>query len=458
MTIAAHLFSSPRSLLLISALLRIIFIVFGEWQDAHMEVHYTDIDYQVFSDAAALIVKGRSPFDRDTYRYSPLLALILVPNTLLHPAWGKFLFSAADLLAGHFIHQLLRLQNVPEIMSCLCTALWLFNPFTFTVATRGNCEAIVCCMILRIIYCLLAGHVVEAAAWYGLVVHFRIYPIIYVMAILIVLDNKYHENVTSLQAVTQKLFRLQSQEIIPLEERHKEVPLKSPNGLPLHLMHGLLTKLVNRNQIIFGIVSGGVFFLLTGFSYFLYGNKFLHEALLYHLTRSDPRHNFSIYFYHIYLHHIDGMNLTERLLSFVPQFLVQSVLTTFFAKDIQFCFFVQTVAFVAFNKVITAQYFVWFFCLFPLILPWTRLALRWKGISCMILWTSAQLHWLMWAYALEFQGRNVFFQLWMASIAFFLANICVLSTIICHHTFNPSMRNHTVVGNPGSLINGKKKL
>ena len=84
-------------LLLAAAALRLLFIAFGEWQDAHMEVRYTDIDYQVFSDAAALLAKGRSPFERETYRYSPLLALFLVPNVLLHPAWGKLFFSAAGM-------------------------------------------------------------------------------------------------------------------------------------------------------------------------------------------------------------------------------------------------------------------------------------------------------------------------------------------------------------------------
>lgn len=84
-----------KNLILVSGVLRVLLILYGEWQDAHMEVRYTDVDYFVFSDAAELVASGRSPFERSTYRYSPLLAILLVPNSLVHRSWGKFLFSSA---------------------------------------------------------------------------------------------------------------------------------------------------------------------------------------------------------------------------------------------------------------------------------------------------------------------------------------------------------------------------
>lgn len=100
-----------RSLLLFSAVFRIILIVYGEWQDAHMEVRYTDVDYLVFSDAASLVASGDSPYKRTTYRYSPLLAFLLLPNSFIHQSWGKFLFSSAgiyplfsDLLSRDYSH------------------------------------------------------------------------------------------------------------------------------------------------------------------------------------------------------------------------------------------------------------------------------------------------------------------------------------------------------------------
>uniref|UniRef100_A0A5B7A2E4 GPI mannosyltransferase I n=1 Tax=Davidia involucrata TaxID=16924 RepID=A0A5B7A2E4_DAVIN len=107
-----------HSLLLFSAVLRLFLIIYGEWQDAHMEVRYTDVDYLVFSDAASLMASGKSPYKRSTYRYSPLIAFLLMPNSIIHRSWGKFLFSASDLLVGWFINTILKLRGVPEN---LCT-------------------------------------------------------------------------------------------------------------------------------------------------------------------------------------------------------------------------------------------------------------------------------------------------------------------------------------------------
>uniref|UniRef100_A0A7N0ZZB8 GPI mannosyltransferase I n=1 Tax=Kalanchoe fedtschenkoi TaxID=63787 RepID=A0A7N0ZZB8_KALFE len=154
-----------RSLLIFSALFRAALIAYGEWQDAHMEVRYTDIDYLVFSDAASYVVSGESPYRRTTYRYSPLLAFLLVPNSYIHPSWGKFIFSAADLLAGLLIRSILKLRSVPEDTCTYSVMVWLFNPFTFTIGTRGNCEPIVCAVILWIIICLMKGKLLQAACW-----------------------------------------------------------------------------------------------------------------------------------------------------------------------------------------------------------------------------------------------------------------------------------------------------
>ncbi|EFJ38937.1 hypothetical protein VOLCADRAFT_101510, partial [Volvox carteri f. nagariensis] len=52
---------------------------------------------------------------------------------------------------------------------------------------------------------------------------------------------------------------------------------------------------------LFGVAAATTFSLLGVVFYKLYGNTFLHEAFLHHLTRKDPRHNFSPYYYPVYL-------------------------------------------------------------------------------------------------------------------------------------------------------------
>lgn len=413
-----------RSLLWLSAIFRAILIVYGEWQDCHMEVRYTDVDYLVFSDAASLMASGDSPYKRTTYRYSPLLAFFLIPNSIIHRSWGKFLFSASDLLVGVFIHSILKLRKVPEDLCMYSAVVWLFNPFTFTIGTRGNCEPIVCAMILWIIICLLKGNVLQAAFWYGLVVHFRIYPIIYVLPIILILDPLF--------------FRSGLKPRLQNWSSRQDKTLRSSNKVTdQYDLWKALKTVFSKERVMFGLVSGAVFLSCTGLFFYLYGWEFLHEALLYHLTRTDPRHNFSIYFYHIYLHYEHEFLMVEKLISFLPQFIVQLVLIFRFAQDLPFCLFMQTVAFVAFNKVVTAQYFVWFFCLLPLILPWSNMKLKWEGLSCILVWIGAQLHWLMWGYLLEFKGKNVFLQLWLAGLLFLAANTFVLIMITCRHTYSP---------------------
>ncbi|EOA20634.1 hypothetical protein CARUB_v10000947mg [Capsella rubella] len=421
---------SFRSLIVFSMFLRVFLIVYGEWQDAHMEVRYTDVDYIVFSDAASLMASGESPYKRTTYRYSPLLALLLTPNSFFHRSFGKFLFSASDLLVGWFIHTILKERKVPEKICTYSVMVWLLNPFTFTIGTRGNCEPVVCAMILWIFISLMRGNLSQAAFWYGLVVHFRVYPIIYALPIILVLDPK--------------IFRSGQK---PLIEDWNTSQAKTPTSNTekktfLFSLFTALKSLFSRERIMFALVSGGVFLACNAVSFYFYGQEFLHEALLYHLTRTDPRHNFSIYFYHIYLHYEGQFSALEKLISFLPQFTVQFALVFCFWQDLVFCIFLQTVAFVAFNKVITAQYFVWFYCLLPLILPWSRMKLKWEGLLCIIIWIGAQTHWLLWGYMLEFKGFNVFLQLWVASLLFLAANTFVLVKIIQRHRFSPLFRRY----------------
>lgn len=108
------------------------------------------------------------------------------------------------------------------------------------------------------------------------------------------------------------------------------------------------------------------------FILFRYGDEFLHETYLYHVTRQDHRHNFSLWFYQMYL------GLEYRwigLLAFIPQLLLVTVTGIVFAKDIFFACFIQTFLFVTFNKVCTSQVNILNSCIFTSIIIFILLLL-----------------------------------------------------------------------------------
>lgn len=99
--------SAETRLLQLAVVVRVGLIAFGRWQDSNLEVPYTDIDYKVYSDAANFIKDGASPYERSTYRYTPLLAGLLLPNCIF-PEYGKILFSMCDIMAAMY-----------ELLDCL---------------------------------------------------------------------------------------------------------------------------------------------------------------------------------------------------------------------------------------------------------------------------------------------------------------------------------------------------
>ncbi len=80
------------------------------------------------------------------------------------------------------------------------------------------------------------------------------------------------------------------------------------------------------------------------------GYEFLFETYLYHLTRKDNRHNFSVYFYFIYLN-FDNIKPIMSILCMLPQLVLVVVSGAYFYKDLCFALFTQTFLFVTFNKV-----------------------------------------------------------------------------------------------------------
>ena len=103
-----YLIPGNKSFLAYALYLRIILTVYGEIQDKYYGIKYSDIDYSVYTDAANYLTKGGSPYDRHTYRYTPLLAYLMVPNVLYAHSIGKIAFCLCDIWTARILRSILQ--------------------------------------------------------------------------------------------------------------------------------------------------------------------------------------------------------------------------------------------------------------------------------------------------------------------------------------------------------------
>ncbi|CAH0048306.1 unnamed protein product [Clonostachys solani] len=401
----------PLPLFSIAAVLRLTLLVYGIWQDANSALKYTDIDYLVFTDASRLLAKGQSPYDRDTYRYTPLLAWLLLP-TAAGPSssvlfsFGKVVFALADLLAGWLLLRMLQARRgmTPE-RSGAFAALWLWNPMVATISTRGSSEGLLGVLTAGLLWAVERRRVSLAGVILGLGVHFKIYPFIYAPAIIWWMDA--------------------------------ERAGGSVNQMRRPSIKDRLLYFITLSRIELAIVSLATFMLLNILMYSIYGHPFLLHTFLHHVTRIDHRHNFSAYNTLLYLNSADPSAPSSwhaESLAFIPQLLLACLLIplAIAKKDLATSMLAQTFAFVTFNKVCTSQYFLWYMVFLPLYLPNSSLLRNPKlGISALLLWVGTQGAWLQQGYQLEFLGNSTFFPgLWLSSLAFFATNCWILGIII----------------------------
>ena len=391
----------------LSLAFRFALMLYGEWQDEYMEVKFTDVDYFVFSDAAEFVAAGESPYRRATYRYSPILAWLLIPNTYIHKVWGKFIFILFDLCTAIIINKILKALSCNKNVSLIAIGLWLFNPVTMTVSCRGNAESVLSCLVMGLIYALMLKKTVLAGLIFGTAVHMKIYPVIYSLSIFLFLGGNYDKQ----------------QGLLLLSDFAN--PFKS---ISINIIYKIFSK--ERVKFIFSSVS--VFCALFCFMYLLYGFEFVEHTYLYHIFRRDVKHNFSVYFYMLYLNSSVFLNF----LCFFNQFVVLVVISLVMYEDPPYCFFLLTQTFVTFNKICTSQYFLWYISLLPLVVPgFIHLKLK-QVIFPVIFWFLGQAVWLFFAYLLEFRGINSFLYIWLSGIAFYLINVVIASWCVHYYRFH----------------------
>jgi len=125
----SRFFYSTSRIIFLSILLRLVLIAYGIYHDLHSPLKYTDVDYFVFTDAARFMHEGKSPYLRETYRYTPILAWMLVPTAWPGCfSWGKLMFSLGDVAAGWIMVLILRRRGMNHSRSLKYASIWLLNP------------------------------------------------------------------------------------------------------------------------------------------------------------------------------------------------------------------------------------------------------------------------------------------------------------------------------------------
>ncbi|XP_015785861.1 GPI mannosyltransferase 1 isoform X1 [Tetranychus urticae] len=391
------LLASIETHLVISSVIRIFLIFYGWVHDQIFRLQYTDIDYIVFTDGSRYMKDGRSPFLRHGYRYSPLIAFLMLPNVYLMPLFGKFLFAALDIVTGYLIYKILVHPRVKlsQSKALISSLIWLYNPLPMIISTRGSADTLITFLVLGTIYFILSGQYLYSGLLYGLAIHCKIYPIIYSLPIYLFLSGS-----------TTRLFSSQ---------------ILSP---------------FNRAKLTFFFSSFTTLALITYGYYLRYGHLYLKEAWLYHINRKDDAHNFSPYFYAYKTIRDQSILRLLSYVAFIPQ--VMAILyysiryciqykkqkSTNHSINLMFALFSSTYLFVTLNKVVTSQYFIWYLCFVPILYPFLKLT-GWQTLSLCALWFFGQGQWLLIAYLYQYLRWNVLGLLACCSMIFMIINLVI---------------------------------
>lgn len=174
---------SLTTLLTVSLGLRLVILLYGLYIDATSPIKFTDIDYFVFTDASSFLANNASPYDRETYRYTPLLAYLLLPNVNWKP-WGKVIFIFGDLLAVVGMVKVLEGRVGRSRAIKYTAATWGWNPFVAVISARGSSEGILGAMVVAFVWAIEKRWLVTAGALLGLATHWKIYPVVYAPSVI----------------------------------------------------------------------------------------------------------------------------------------------------------------------------------------------------------------------------------------------------------------------------------
>ncbi|EES98856.1 Mannosyltransferase [Giardia duodenalis assemblage B] len=323
------------SIFVFAFLTRCILIYLGAYASDPPAVSMTDIDYLVIWDG---VCSASAPSKRPTYRYSPIFKLVLWP-ICRWPAYGKVLYSLSDLAFALLAYRITgRSRAVYH--------LWLMNPFVIALSVRGSFDSMIQLLLAWMLLAIKQHRYLISGALLGLCIHLRIYPIIFAPFII--------------------LYALVDRGLLQKE---------------------LLARIVQTGLFIFAVT---ISFSTATLISMLMDNDYLSTGLLYHVSgRIDHRHNLSVLwavqlacskgkevfcwpFAKIFQAGILAILIIRRTMVLTAPTVSKNEQDQSVDKPkYPYCHLLNDLdqacrVFVAFNSVVTAQYFSWTFALLTL--------------------------------------------------------------------------------------------
>ncbi|KAH8057624.1 hypothetical protein JL722_6711 [Aureococcus anophagefferens] len=305
-------------------------------------------------------------------------------------------FALADVALGARVEALLRARGLSaNRAAALAAAGWYLNPVALNLCTRGSGDAAVAALVAGALVAAAAPGLRGAAAagaGLGLAAHARLYPVVHAPAFALAF--------------------------------------------------------LRRDGVTRALAFGGAFAAAaaapTALAYFCYGSTYVDNALAYHVTRLDHRHNLAAFWLPIYA--VEGLPggsrakpLLRRALAvgpFLAHALLQAAAVVGLRRDLAATVFAQTLLFVAANKVCTAQYFCWWLP-FAVVVAGPGLVHARHGAAkrrtvarALGSWAAALAAWLAVAFRLEFAGDAAHGPLWALGLGFLGANAGLLAAVL----------------------------
>ena len=396
-------------------LIRLVLLVYCIYHDSYIDhIKYTDVDYHVFTNGSKAIAENRSPYEDTEYRYPPLVAFIFLPNVLINHHIGKLVLIFADLLCGKLVYLLSIHQGTHRAESKLTLAIWLFNPVTLAISTRGSFEPIQTLVVLSSVYLLTKNCHAISGALYGLSIHLKLYPIIYALLLY--------------------SYMMQRKPYLRNETK----------------IYYWLRNFQPQNSHYRFFISAIVSFLSFCFlSYMRYGFEYIDQSFIYHFKRRDLQHNFSIYFYlfRLFPEHQELLSKTAFVFQLIGVLIISLIYLSVDTnprvklRKLNFGLFCTTFLFVSLNKVCTSQYFSWYLIYLPLIIDSLSLDLK-QSVTLILVWILAQANWLMFAYLYEYQGYDTLDYVGNCSMLFLMSNLWTLVTLCQNFSRNRQRSAH----------------